>query len=241
MPSDSPQSSLLDKVASFYDVSRDYDIANTRFASLIMCPLCQGLDVLEIGCATGEMTGDLLEAAKTLSVLEPASRYCEIVKGKFGDRITVYNSFLEELKIERRFDAATIASVLHHVPEPRRFLEALKGFLNPGGFVLATVPNVLSLHRQVGVKAGLLKDPFSNSERNIRFHQVCKFTRDSLNALFVESGYEVLESYGYMLKPFSSEQMLQLKLDWNVMMALFELGKENQHLASQLFIRARPR
>lgn len=234
------QRELLEKVALLYQGTKDYDIVNTKLAASIICPECCGKDVLEVGCAGGEMTEDLLESAKSLTVIEPAERFCRALRDRFGGRLKVYNAFVEDLAPDRSYDVAVLASLLHHIPEPGSFLRSLKRFLTADGQVLATVPNALSLHRQVGVRAGLLKDEFADSERNRRFHQITKFTKESLCALFVENSYEVEQAYGYMLKPFSSEQMLQLKLDWKVMLALFEIGKENQHLASQLFVKAGP-
>ena len=104
--------------------------------------------------------------------------------------------------------------------------------------VVATVPNVMSLHRRLGVKAGMINDVHDDSERNIRYRQFSKFDRDTLTALFVDAGYKVEECFGYMLKPFSSEQMMSLELDWKAFDALFEIGREFPDLSSQLFIRA---
>jgi 2-polyprenyl-3-methyl-5-hydroxy-6-metoxy-1,4-benzoquinol methylase len=229
---------LHDKVASIYNVEKDFDYCNTKLAARIIMPFCEGKTVMEIGSADGVMTEDLIHAARSLSVVEPAKRYCRKISRKFTN-VTVHNCYLEELDNATTYEVVVMASLLHHIEYPSAFLETVKRFLTDDSVVLATVPNMTSLHRRIGVKAHILKDVYGDTERNIKFHQFGRFDKPSFEKLFRKCGYEIVESFGYMLKPFSSEQMLRLKLDWNVINALFELGRENEHLASQLFIRAR--
>jgi 2-polyprenyl-3-methyl-5-hydroxy-6-metoxy-1,4-benzoquinol methylase len=231
---------LLEKVASIYNVENDFDYFNTKLAARIILPFCHGKKVLEIGSANGIMTEDLVQAARSLSVVEPTATYCSKIRKKFPN-VTIHNCYLEELEEVSTCDVVVMAGLLHHIEYPSAFLQTVKKFLTKDGLVLATVPSMTSLHRRIGVKAHMLKDVYGDTERNIKFHQFGRFDQPSFEGLFRECGYEIVESFGYMLKPFSSEQMLSLKLDWNIINALFELGRENKHLASQLFISARLR
>jgi 2-polyprenyl-3-methyl-5-hydroxy-6-metoxy-1,4-benzoquinol methylase len=228
---------ILEDVAQFYDVAKDFDYFNTKLASRIICSYCANKDVLEVGCATGEMTEDLIRVSKSLTVIEPSETYCNIVSKKFGTKIKIYNNFIDETHDIIHADVIVIAGVLPHIQEPLIFLNSLKRFLNKKGIILATVPNMTSLHRRIGVKAGMLKDVFDDTPRNIKFNQYGKYDKISFEKLFKDCGFVIKESYGYMLKPFSSEQMMSLKLDWNIINSLFEIGKEYEDLASQLFIR----
>lgn len=229
---------ILEKVAGFYNVKKDFDYFNTKLASSIICPYCKDKTVLEIGCADGVMTEDLVKVSRALTIVEPSASYCAEIQKIYKD-IRIYNCFLEEVKDNVKFDVVVMASLLHHVKEPALFLQVVRKFLSNDGIVLATVPNMTSLHRQIGVKAGSLKDVYDSTERNIQFNQCGRYDKNSFEKLFRDSGFEVLESYGYMLKPFSSEQMMSLNLDWEVILALFEIGKENERMASQLFIMAK--
>ena len=74
--------------------------------------------------------------------------------------------------------------------------------------------------------------------RLVGIQQPGRFVKASLEDLFRRAGYEVLESYGFMLKPFSNAQMESLNLEWPVIDALFEIGKEYPDLATHLFVRA---
>jgi 2-polyprenyl-3-methyl-5-hydroxy-6-metoxy-1,4-benzoquinol methylase len=230
---------VLEEIANFYNVAEDFDYFNTKLASRIICPYCDNKDVLEIGCATGEMTEDLIKVSKSLIVIEPSETYCKAIHNKFGANITIYNCFINEVNEPIHADIMVLAGLLHHIKAPSEFLHSLKRFLDRDGSILATVPNMTSLHRRIGVKASLLRDIYGTTDRNIQFSQYGRYDKLSFEKLFEDNGFEVVESYGYMLKPFSSEQMMSLRLDWDIVNALFELGKEYEGLASQLFIRAK--
>jgi 2-polyprenyl-3-methyl-5-hydroxy-6-metoxy-1,4-benzoquinol methylase len=230
---------VLEDVTWLYDIQHDFELFNIKVAAGLICPFCQDRNVLEVGCASGEMTEELTKVSRTLTVVEPTMHFSDIVKSKFGVNLKVFSCFLEELDLNLSFEVIVLAGLLHHIERPDLFLMTVKKFLAEDGIVLATVPNMKSLHRRIGVKAGLLKDEYGDTERNIKFHQFGKFDKNSFIKLFEDAGFEVVESYGYMLKPFSSEQMMSLKLDWKVINALFELGKEYEDLASQLFIRSK--
>ena len=229
----------VNKIAEHYKSSGDFDAINTTLASRIICPYCENRSVLEVGCASGEMTKDLVEMAASVTVVEPTSRFSDGVQRRFGSRVRVLNCFMEDIEEPLRYDVIVVASLLHHLEDPCGFLGAAGRLLNERGVLLATVPNMTSLHRQLGVKAGALRDVSDATKTNVTFQQPGRFVKASLEALFHRSGYEILESYPYMLKPFSNEQMAKLHLGWPIIDALFEIGKEHPDLASHLFIRAR--
>jgi hypothetical protein len=89
------------------------------------------------------------------------------------------------------------------------------------GCIIATVPNMHSLHRGIGVKAGFLKNIYSSTEWNIRFNQFGRFTEETLEKVFQQYGFKIHESFGYMLESFSSRQMQSLNLSMNIYCALF--------------------
>jgi len=233
---------IVECMAGQYDVSKDFDQYNTMLATRIILPYCFGKRVLEVGCATGEMTVELTEAAAELTVLEPSKLYCNIVAEKIADQKKhvprFVNGFLSDMPEETPYDVVVLASLLHHLENPACFLAELKRLIHSGSEVLATVPNMTSLHRRIGAKAGLLSDMYGTTLRNNLFNQYGRFDLEQLEDLFCLSGFEVRESYGYMLKPFSSSQMMLLDLELPMIDALFELGKEFPALASQLFVRA---
>ena len=116
---------------------------------------------------------------------------------RFGSRVRVLNCFLEDIEEPLRYDVIVVASLLHHLEDPCGFLGAAGRLLNERGVLLATVPNMTSLHRQLGVKAGALRDVSDATKTNVTFQQPGRFVKASLEALFHRSGYEILESCLY--------------------------------------------
>jgi len=240
------QDNELEKIAAIYNLSngkKNFEpYFHTKLASIQICSDCKDKDVLELGCGEGLMTEDLLKITKTLTVVEPTLYFYSMIKKKFGSNVNsnvnIYNCFLHEIENRQRYDILIMASLLQHIKEPEELLELTKGFLRKNGMIIVTVPNVNSLHRQIGVKSGMLKNVTDDTENNKKLAQYRKFDKDLLSQLFITCGFEIVESYGYMFKPFSNEQMEKLNLDWNVIHALNEIGRENQQFANQLYIKA---
>ena len=229
---------VIEKVAKEYLVNNDYDIVNTNFAFNIFKDYIKDKTVLEIGSADGVMTEKIVNIAKILDVVEPSKIYCNIIKNIKGVNF-IFNDFLENIQFESTYEVVLIASLLHFFEHPENFLLEIKKIINHESIVLATVPNVTSLHRQMGVEMGLLNSVYDETERNKKFQQFGRFNLNSFKELFEDCGYEVLESYGYMLKPFSSDIMFKLDLSEEQLNALFNLGKKYQGISSQLFVRAK--
>jgi len=231
---------MLDDIAKEYVVEKDYDKVNTILGhKVIQSYLSDSKTVLEVGSADGVMTRLLRNECKVLDVVEPSKIYADQVRLIDGVR-SVYNCFLEDIREPVQYDVVLLMGLLHHIEKPEEFLNTVKKFIASNGVVLATVPNVNSIHRQIGVEMGLLDNIKGSSERNIRFQQFGRFTKNTFTELFQQSTYEVIDSYGYMFKPFSSEMMMKLDLTEEQIKALFIIGKKYQDMCSQLFVAAMP-
>lgn len=228
----------IEEIAKKYIVNNDYDFVNTIYAFNIFKNYLKGKTVLEIGSADGVMTEKIVNIAKRVDVVEPSKFYYDIIKNIKGVNL-IFNDFIENISFKDTYKVVLTASLLHHIERPDIFLFELKKVLNNNSIVLATVPNMTSLHRQMGVEMGLLKSVYDETERNRKFQQFGRFDLNSFKKLFEDCGYEILESYGYMLKPFSSDIMFRLNLSKKQLNALFYLGKKYQEICSQLFVRAK--
>lgn len=125
-----------------YDAEIDLrqESTHTRVLSLVG----QRQRVLELGCATGQMTRVLQERGCKVVAIEAdveaakrAEEFCEHMV--VGDLETL--DFDVELG-DRRFDVMVAADVLEHLKEPEAVLRRLQPFLAPGGYLVASVPNV---------------------------------------------------------------------------------------------------
>jgi 2-polyprenyl-3-methyl-5-hydroxy-6-metoxy-1,4-benzoquinol methylase len=185
------------------------------------------------------MTAELANVAASLTVVEPVERFASLARRQFGGRVQVVQGRIEDLTSVERFDVIVIASLLHHFDAPAAVLAGLRPKLSDDGQLLATVPNTTSLHRRIGQMAGMLRELSDATDRNRLFQQPGRFVKATFEDLFRRSGFDIVESYGYMLKPFANVQMQALALDWPIIEALFELGKDYPDLASHLYVRAR--
>jgi 2-polyprenyl-3-methyl-5-hydroxy-6-metoxy-1,4-benzoquinol methylase len=105
--------------------------------------LRDGARVLDVGCGAGELVyllrGDRFDA----SGLEPGEEYAEFARRVLG--VPVQTATVDTADIEPGSrDVVTMFHCLEHVPDPRRVLAAVRGWLREGGVVVVEVPNVES-------------------------------------------------------------------------------------------------
>ena len=194
-----------------------------------------------MGCLDGFMTGMLLKYANAVDVVEGAELFVNEVRDTYKDSITVYHSLFETFNPNKQYDAIVLAHALHHIDESETLLNRIRTWLKPhSGSLYVTVPNMLSLHRRIGVKMGLLNDVFDSSERNIRFDQPGRYTKKKLVMQVESCGFQVVECFGFFLKPFSNKQMQSLRPSKELIDALFKMGREFEEIACHLFLEAVP-
>lgn len=144
--------------------------------------------VLEFGCATGYFSQMLSEKGCNVTGVEinanaaqKAQKYCSQV-------IVADLDFtpLSDILSGQTFDVAVFGDVLEHLREPWKILESVRKYINPKGFVVASIPNVA----HGAVRLSLLQGKFNYQQygilddTHIRF-----FTKSSVIEMFEKSGY----------------------------------------------------
>lgn len=152
-----------------------------------------GKRVLEIGCASGVQTRILKERQQCLVTGVEIDAEAATSAAPFCDHLVVGD--LESLDLDaalgdRRFDVITIADVLEHLRVPSRVLCRLSPFLDDGGYIVASIPNV--------VHAGLILDMANGrfdyrpygllDDTHLRF-----FTLKSVHQLFADCQLEIVD------------------------------------------------
>lgn len=102
--------------------------------------------ILEMGPAEGLMTDELTLLGRPLTGVEGAEVFCEQIKARHP-HISVVNTLLESFEPLGTFGNIILGHVLEHVEDPVGLLRKVHGWLEPGGRILAAVPNSRSLHR----------------------------------------------------------------------------------------------
>lgn len=147
------------------------------------------LNILEVGCGTGA------------TLLEIKSRYknseiygIEICDGpaKIASNIcnmTIGNIEELELTYEKKFfDYIILADVLEHLNDPWKVLANLKQYLKEGGYIIASIPNIM----HVSVMKELAQGKFSYKDAGIldRTH-LRFFTLKEIEKMFYDNIYDI--------------------------------------------------
>jgi len=124
--------------------------------------------------------------------------------------------------------------ILEHVDDPLLILRRFRKFLAPGGRMFLAVPNAEVLNRRLGHLAGLLEDITELSENDQLLGHKRYYTVASLNADVAQAGFRVDRLEGIYLKPFTTRQIVSLKLERKVIGAMCSIGVDYPELSCGL-------
>jgi len=169
--------------------------------------------LLEIGCGQLPLFTNLPKAMD-VTVVEPAETFFSIAKNLTNgmDNVKVLHGFIETIDLnESEFDMIILSCVLHEVSAPSTMLKAIRRLCHDKTILHVNVPNAHSLHRQLAVSMGLIRDPAERSETQRRMQQrgtvyCAKSLRDELRS----SGFQVFDEGSCFVKPFTHSQMQAL-------------------------------
>lgn len=146
------------------------------------------LKVLEVGCSSGYFGSALMQAGHEVWGVEPNEKAITEARNNL---YKVHHGLIEDfysLHSEEKFDAIVFGDVLEHLTDPISVLCQSRNFLNSGGIVVASIPNVA----HVAIRAMMLEGSWQYSELGILDKTHLRFfTRESILDLFTESIYKV--------------------------------------------------
>ncbi|MBI1934770.1 class I SAM-dependent methyltransferase, partial [Candidatus Peregrinibacteria bacterium] len=140
------------------------------------------LRIIDVGCGNGSLLRQLERAFPT-AVLAGIDGYAQALSHcrKRSTHATLIQEdilHLERLPASEPFDVAILADVLEHCDEPERVLRGVRSILAKDGIVIATVPASMLLW----------------SDRDVFLGHRKRYNRSEFEALFRESGLQVLRS-----------------------------------------------
>jgi O-antigen biosynthesis protein len=144
--------------------------------------------ILEFGCATGYFSQMLIEKGCTIVGVEINANAAKIAEQYCSKVIVADLDFtsLEEILQGQKFDIAVFGDVLEHLRDPWNILESLRNYLNPGGFVVASIPNIA----HGAVRLSLLQGNFNYQQYGILDNTHIRFfTRATIDEMFKKAGY----------------------------------------------------
>lgn len=106
----------------------------------------RGLDVLEIGCGNGAFARELVERGAVLVAADFSPSAVAQARAEVPATCEVMIADVQDLPFPSgRFDLVVSLETLEHVPFPERGLAELVRVTRPGGRLIITTPNYLSL------------------------------------------------------------------------------------------------
>ncbi|GAB4512392.1 MAG: class I SAM-dependent methyltransferase [Roseibium sp.] len=170
-----------------YEVSRDAE----RRASAYMPFVC-GRDIADFGCGDGAFLHAVRDRTRSCCGIELQRDYVAALNGA---GIACHTS-LEPLG-DDSLDTVVSFHVLEHLPDPLAVLKDLRRVLKPGGTAILEVPHANDF---------LLKDLDCTPFRSFTLwsQHLVLHTRDSLNRLLTEAGFEKVVVEGVQRYPLSN-------------------------------------
>lgn len=198
--------------SAVYDPDLDFDSRYTRATGArIAARIAPGDRVLELGCATGLMSGALVAAGARLTGLDQAGPYLERARARGLPGARFARAELEapgwEAFVDGPVDHVVACSLLHELDDPVALLARARDLLAPGGLVHATLQNPLSIHRLVALEMGLIDDLAEVSEAGRRYATRGLWDARGLMEMAWRAGLATVAREGVMLKPLPNAMM----------------------------------
>ena len=200
------------------------------------------MEILEVGCALDPLFMHISDLVK-VTTIEPTEEFFMDAQKKVKQKanVTIHNCTLEDFETQQSFDFIVASGVLHEVSNPDLFLERLLHLATSTTTIHINVPNASSFHRQLALEMGLIEDIQAISDNQKLMQQTQKFyTIDTLEAALVNSGFTIVDSGGYLIKPFTHAQMTSFiesqYLTQDMLNGLYEMGKKLPKLAAEIWV-----
>ncbi len=144
------QSNFWNKQATRYDAAiSDHDAQYATRLNQLKQLIKPTDDVLDFGCASGEIALDLAPYVKSIEGIDPASAMIELAYDKAAKRDIRNASFLTADIFDPRlepesFDAILAFNVMHLVKDHHEVIHRAKTLLKPGGMLFVETPCLVS-------------------------------------------------------------------------------------------------
>lgn len=162
---------------------------------------------LEIGCADGYLAKNLAKFTTHITGVDGSKKLIERAKKRKIKNSTFICSLFEEYNPEIEFDYIILCDILEHVLNPLSLLKLSKKWLRRNGKILIISPNANSIHRKVGVLAGMLGDIHDLNTSDLRVGHRRVYDSKILKKEIKKAGLRIVKENGFFLKPLSDSQM----------------------------------
>ncbi len=165
---------------------------------------------LEVGCADGYLAKKLARFTTHITGIDGSKKLIDKAKKRKIKNATFIHSLFEEYSPEIKFDYIILCDILEHVINPINLLKMSKTWLKYNGKILIISPNANSVHRQIGVLSGMIKDVHELNATDLRVGHRRVYDFKLLKKDVKKAGLKVVKEDGFFLKPLSDSQLENL-------------------------------
>jgi SAM-dependent methyltransferase len=235
MPSKESLDQMVAAMAEVRDPGWSSDYYLLRYRRRLVIPRVRGPRVLELGCAEGGMTRELVKHFPELIAVDGSPALIEKARHEISAaNATFVCSLLEDFQPAGQFNSIVAACVLEHIEHVPSVLRRAREWLAPGGIVHITVPNAGALNRRIGQKLGMLTRLVDLHERDRRQGHFRVYSLPTLTTDIESAGLHVTFVSGNFLKPLSDAQMSGW--DEKLLDAFFAVGLDFPDLCAEIYV-----
>lgn len=226
-----------DQQITKYDFQVNLEDKNSSLTKILHL-IGQNKKVLEFGCSTGYFSKILKERGCQVTGIEINERAAQKAK-QYCDKIIIGD--IEKLDYQKelgdsKFDIMIFADVLEHLKDPRETLLKVRNYLNSGGKLLISVPNIA----HASVRLELLTGDFEYEDLGILDNTHLKyFTKKSILRFLDSCGFYV-QSIEVVSKGLLTQTIKKFlsKLNLENNQKLIKVFNQPEALANQYIISA---
>lgn len=203
----------------------------------------QSRKILEIGCGNDPIFL-CFDDYDVMDIIEPERQFYEFTKNRIGinSRISIHNCLIENpnLVLKNEYDVIVIGGFLHEIENSEEVLRVINKIANPNTIIITYVPNADSFHRILAFESGIIESNYELSKNDFLFGRSVVFNFETIKALFVNSGFTVIDLDTYFIKPFTHEQMDALIvsniINKKILEGFFKMGKYMPDMGCEIFL-----
>lgn len=200
--------------------------------------------ILELGCSDGYMTSLLNVIASDHVVIEAAAEFIAAAEKAVKGNVKFVETLFEEYEPEQQFDLVVMSFILEHIVDPSELIARARTWLKPQtGRIIAIVPNIRALSRQLGRAIGVVIDLAEITPSELAHGHRRSYDRITFDRDIEGGGAEILARGGLVVKPFANFHMDQMLrqgiIGEDQMLGLERLGTEYPDLCHSIYAVAR--